>query len=57
VRKYSTGYYDYWGAEYLTGEILEVACSCYKTSYLNVEFNGTEPSPSVSIPCSDILHI
>jgi len=24
---------------------------CYKTSYLNEEVNGTEPSPSVSVPC------
>ncbi len=28
---------------------------CYKTSYLNVEVNCTEPSPSVSIPCHLIL--
>jgi len=25
---------------------------CYKTIYLNLEVNCTEPSPSVSVPCS-----
>ncbi len=30
---------------------------CYKTSYLNEEVNCTEPSPSVSVPCSEFSYL
>ena len=29
----------------------------YKTSYLNEEVNRTDPSPSVSLPCSSLLYL
>jgi hypothetical protein len=36
--------------------VLKISSTCfYKTIYFNEEVNCTEPSPSVSIPCSSLF--